>query len=305
MDRPRIVIVTGPTAAGKSRLAHALARRTGGQIINADSMQVFRGMDIGTAKPSRAERAEVPYHLLDIRNPNEPFDAFSFREEAMRVIRDLHPRRVPILVVGGTGLYLRVLERGLFRSPGADPNLRGRLKNQAEKAGSRSLWERLQQVDPLSADRIHPNDTFRLIRALEVWELTGQPLTYWHRWKEEAHSELDALWIGVAVEREVLYRQINARTEEMMASGFLEEVQKLLERGYSPALKPMQSLGYRHLVEVILGDRPLPEAVERIKRDTRHYAKRQMTWLKREGKLHWFSPGEFDTILKRMEDFYR
>jgi len=304
MRRPRIVIITGPTASGKSRLAHILARETGGEIINADSLQVFRGMDIGTAKPSQEERAEVPYHLLDIRNPDEPFDAFSFREEAMKVIGDLHRRGIPVLVVGGTGLYLRVLERGLFPAPRADGRLREVWKKEAESKGPHVLWERLKAVDPTAAVRIHPNDIFRIIRALEVWELTGRPMTAWQRWGQETTAELETLWIGLALERMDLYRRINRRTEEMMAQGFLEEVRGLLERGYGPDLKPMQSLGYRHLVEVIQKGRPLAEAVEEIKRDTRRYAKRQMTWLKKEEKIRWFSPEEFDRIRREMNKFY-
>lgn len=305
MDRPRIVILTGPTASGKTPLAHRLARMLGGEIINADSMQVFRGMDIGTAKPTPEERAEVPYHLLDICDPDEPFDAFSFRVMALSVIRDLHRRRIPTLVVGGTGLYLRVLERGLCPAPGADLALREQWKKEAEKRGPGYLWEELKKVDPLAAERIHPRDTFRLVRALEVWTLTGRPLSSFQRWKEEPLAELSTLWIGLAVEREALYRRINRRTEDMMAQGFLAEVKGLLERGYSPSLKPMQALGYRHLVEVILKGRDLAEAVEAIKRDTRRYAKRQMTWLRKEEKIRWFSSEEFATLEQTIEAFYR
>ncbi|MEW6184661.1 MAG: tRNA (adenosine(37)-N6)-dimethylallyltransferase MiaA [Thermodesulfobacteriota bacterium] len=305
MDRPKLIFISGPTAAGKTQLAHTLAREVGADIINADSMQIYRYMDIGTAKPTSRERKEVPYHLIDILDPDEDFDASSFRKQALAVIAELQQRRRPMFFVGGTGLYLRVLQRGIFPCPPADPLIRERLRKTAKEKGPEFLWAGLQVSDPESARRIKPKDTFRLVRALEVLEMTGRPISDWQHWKNEPPSAFDILWIGITREREALYRRINERTEAMMAAGFLGEVRGLLEKGFSPQLKSMQSLGYRHLVEVLKGERELSAAVELIKRDTRRYAKRQMTWLRKEDNLHWFSPEKFDTIQKLIGNFYR
>lgn len=303
MDRPKIVIITGPTAVGKSGLGHQLARGMGGEILNADSLQVFRYLDIGTDKPSRSEQREVPYHLIDILDPDQPFNASEFRIRAQSVIEKLHLRGVPILVIGGTGLYLRVLQRGLFHCPKPKPEVRKRWQQAASVQGPGFLWSALKEVDPKAAERIHPRDTFRLIRALEVLELTGRPISEWQQWQPEDESDFNILWIGLSLEREALYHKINIRTDEMMTKGFLAEVQGLLEKGYSPELKPMQSLGYRHLTRVIKGDLDLEEALGQLKRDTRRYAKRQMTWLSKEGNLNWFSPKEFDKIQFTIQKF--
>jgi tRNA dimethylallyltransferase len=294
--RPKLIFITGPTAVGKSGLGHQLARKLGGEIINADSMQVFRYLDIGTAKPSRSERKEVPYHLINIVDPDQPFNASEFRIRAQSVIEKLHLQGIPILVIGGTGLYLRVLQRGIFPCPKPQPEFRKRWQQAAFDQGPEFLWSAVKEADPKAADRIHPRDTFRLIRALEVLELTGHPISEWQQWRPEADSDYEILWIGLSLEREALYRKINNRTDEMMTKGFLAEVRGLLEKGYSPELKPMQSLGYRHLTRVIRGDLDLEEALGLIKRDTRRYAKRQLTWLSREAQVNWFSPKEFEKI---------
>ncbi len=305
LNRPRLVIITGPTAVGKSGLAHRLAQKVGGEIINADSMQVYRLMDIGTAKPSLKKRKEVPYHLIDIVKPDQPFDASAFRIQAGAVIEDLHSRQVPILVVGGTGLYLRVLQRGIFSCPRPDIEIREQWKREASLQGPEFLWSRLKEKDPLAADRIHPRDTLRLIRALEVLELTGRPISQCHQWDQGGDSEFDILWIGLSLDREILYQRINKRADQMIADGFLGEVEGLLQRGYSPELKPLKSLGYRHLVGVLKGRWDLVEALNLLKRDTRHYAKRQLTWLGREGNLNWYSSKEFDKIHSKILEFLK
>ena len=303
MHRPKLIFITGPTAVGKSGLSHQMALEMGGEILNADSMQVYRHMDIGTAKPTLREREEIPYHLIDIIDPDQPFDVSKFKIRAQSVIKELHLRRVPILVTGGTGLYLRVLQRGIFACPTPNPEIRIRWKQATPDHDPEFLWKALREADPKAANRIHPRDTFRLIRALEVLESTGRPISDWQQWGQETDSEFDILWIGLSLERETLYRKINLRTEEMMTKGFLAEVQGLLEKGYSPELKPMRSLGYRHLTKVLKGEQDLKEAVELIKRDTRRYAKRQMTWLSREPNLNWFSPKEFATIHLKISKF--
>jgi tRNA dimethylallyltransferase len=303
--RPKIVFITGPTAVGKSGLGHQLAREMGAEIVNADSMQIYRFMDIGTAKPTRSEQNKVPYHLIDMINPDEPFDASEFRIQARSVIEKLHLRRVPILVIGGTGLYLRVLQRGIFPCPKPKAEIRLRWQQAALSHGPHFLWAALKEADPMAAGRIHPRDSFRLIRALEVLELTGRPISEWQQWERGpmTGSDYEILWIGLFLEREALYRKINLRTDEMMAKGFRAEVERLLEKGYSPELKSMQSLGYRHLTKVIQGGLDLKEAVDMMKRDTRRYAKRQMTWLAKEENLNWFSAEEFDTIHYKISKF--
>ncbi len=303
MPRPKLIFITGPTAAGKSGLGHRLARSMGGEILNADSMQVYRYLDIGTAKPTASEQKEVPYHLIDIVDPDQAFNASEFRVRAQSVIQKLHLCQVPILVIGGTGLYLRVLQRGIFPCPKPEAEIRLRWQQAARDQGPEFLWDAVRETDPKTANRIHPRDTFRLIRALEVLELTGSPISEWQQWGPENLSDFDILWIGLLLDREALYRRIDMRTEEMMTKGFLQEVQGLLEKGYSSELRSMLSLGYRHLTKVIKEDQDLGEAVGLLKRDTRRYAKRQMTWLKKEINLNWFSPDEFDTIKLKIDKF--
>ncbi|WP_461375023.1 tRNA (adenosine(37)-N6)-dimethylallyltransferase MiaA [Candidatus Aquicultor sp.] len=303
MHRPKLIFITGPTAVGKSGLSHQLAREMGGEVLNADSMQVYRYMDIGTAKPTLSEREEVPYHLIDIVDPDQAFDVSKFKIRAQSVIQKLHLRRVPIFVTGGTGLYLRVLQRGIFDCPKPNSEIRQRWKQAASDQGPEFLWAAVRETDPKAANRIHPRDTLRLIRALEVLELTDRPISDWQQWGQETGPEFDIFWIGLSLDRDALYRKINLRTDEMMNKGFLAEVQGLLEKGYSSELKTMQSLGYRHLTGVLKGDLDLKEAIDLIKRDTRRYAKRQMTWLGKETNLNWFSPKEFATIHLKINKF--
>ena len=304
-NTPQVIIITGPTAVGKSSLAHRLAKTLDGEIINADSMQVYRHMDIGTAKPGPEERAEVPYHLIDIRDPDQTFQAAEFRKLALEVIENLTAKRKPILVVGGTGLYLRVLQRGLFPCPAAEPEIRKKWADLAERQEENFLWERLQEKDAAAAARIHPRDRVRLIRALEVLELTGRPLSAWQQWDRQGPAFAPFLWIGLRLERAALYARINQRTDAMIRRGFLEEVRGLLRQGYGPELHAMQSLGYRHLAQVVTGEWDLPQAVELLKRDTRRYAKRQFTWLAKEPDLNWFLPDEFDKIKNQCIDFLK
>jgi tRNA dimethylallyltransferase len=302
---PKVIIITGPTAVGKSSLGHRLAKTLGGEIINADSMQVYRYLDIGTAKPGPEERAEVPYHLIDIRNPDQLFQAAEFRSLALEAIEALTVRQKPVLVIGGTGLYLRVLQRGLFPCPAPKPELRRKWADRAEQGGEDFLWAVVQERDPLAAARIHPRDRVRLIRALEVLELTGRPWSEYRQWDRPVPPWGDFLWIGLRRERAGLYGRINRRTDEMLQRGFLAEVAGLLRKGYGPELHAMKSLGYRHLARVLTGEWDLNQAVEVLKRDTRRYAKRQMTWLAKEPDLNWFLPDEFDSICQLCINFLK
>jgi tRNA dimethylallyltransferase len=287
---PRLVAIVGPTASGKSSLALRLAQRFRGEILSADSMQVYRRMDIGTAKPSRKERELVPHHLIDILDPDQDYSAALFRTQAEPIILRLHERRTPIFVAGGTGLYLKALSRGLFHGPGADPELRRNLKERAAREGSWALHRELAGLDPDTACRIHAGDLLRIVRALEVHAQTQRPISDFHRAHAFQERPYEILKIGLGREREELYRRIEDRVDQMIAGGWVEEVRMLLDSGCSRSLKSMRSLGYRHLAAFLQGETDLPEAVAAIKRDTRRYAKRQMTWFRADEEIHWFEP---------------
>ncbi|MGQ9507764.1 MAG: tRNA (adenosine(37)-N6)-dimethylallyltransferase MiaA [Thermodesulfobacteriota bacterium] len=286
-DRPRLIILLGPTGVGKSKLAIDLAEEFGGEIINADSMQVYRYMDIGTAKPTLEEQQRVKHHLIDVVTPDQPFNAALYRAIGRKVIDQLHREKKPIFVVGGTGLYIKVLTRGIFPSPSGDSQLRERLKREAEEQGKEFLYERLKRVDPITASRLHPHDLFRVIRALEIFESTGIPISFFHEQHRFGEHSYETLKIGLEIDRDKLYQRINERVDQMVEKGFIEEVKRLLEMGYGPKLKPMQSLGYRQMVQVLLDKLNLEEALRCIKRDTRHYAKRQWTWFKADREIWW------------------
>lgn len=307
MNKPKFVAIIGPTATGKSAIALRLAQRFKGEIISADSMQVYRGMDVGTAKPSIEERRIVPHHLIDILNPDQDYSAALFRQQADKTIQELDKRKNPIFVVGGTGLYLKALTRGLFRGPAGDPGLRLALRREAEAGGSELLHRKLQNLDPGAAARIHPQDKFRLIRALEVYAQSNKPISNFqkeHGFKEDPY---EVLQIGLDCERRELYRRIEFRVERMMEYGWVDEVRSLLDAGYHPDLKTMQSLGYKHIVSYLLGKIEIRDAVLLIKRDTRRYAKRQITWFKADPGIAWFpaEPRNIELISKAVEGFLK
>lgn len=289
-DKPRLVVLLGPTGAGKTALALALAERWRGEIVSADSMQVYRGMDIGTAKPTAAERRRVPHHLIDVVAPDEPFDASRYVALARAAIDGLQAAGKPVLVVGGTGLYLRALLGGLIAGPGADEALRRSLKEEMARQGKGWLHERLRRQDERAAARINPNDGVRVIRALEVLALTGRSIVDCqedHRFAERPYAVLK---IGLAPDRRRLDERIDRRAEAMIAQGFVAEVAALLAAGYGVELKPMQSLGYRHVAAHLAGQGDLAQALRLIQRDTRRYARRQMTWFSRDREILWLDP---------------
>jgi tRNA dimethylallyltransferase len=293
----------GPTAVGKTWLVSQLTKDLGGEIVNADSVQIYRFMDIGTAKPTMADRAEVAHHLVDIVDPAHDFDASRYSELAREVIANLARQGKPAIVVGGTGLYLKAIFHGLFPGAPSDQLVRQRLRREAEKKGGAELYRRLQRIDPITAQRVHPHDLFRIIRALEVWECKGQPISALqsdHNFKDRPFLPLK---IGLRRPRPELYERINRRVEEMMAQGLLEEVRALLSRGYGPNLKSLQALGYRHMVQHLINGVDISEAVRTMKRDTRRYAKRQMTWFRRDQEINWFHPQQMEDIFRLAERF--
>lgn len=282
-----LLVILGPTAVGKTSLGLRLARRLGGEIISADSAQVYRYMDIGTDKPPHEEMAEVPHHLVDIRDPDEDFTLADFQRLATQAIAGICARgRLPIMV-GGTGLYIRAVTEGYRLSrAAADPSLRARLNAQVREAGPDALYRLLREIDPPAAERIHPNNVRRVIRALEIYYLTGVPMTVWE--KGQAEPKLcDALKIGLTRDRDELYRRIEDRVDRQIERGLVEEVRSLLLRGYDPSLKSMQALGYKEAVAFIRGEMNLEEMTRMIKRNTRRYAKRQWTWFRREPGVIW------------------
>ncbi len=292
------VAIAGPTAVGKTDLSLRLAREINAEIVNFDSVQIYRGLDIGSAKPTIRERSMVPHHLIDILDPDEPFDAALYARKARALIRRITGRGRAVLLVGGTGLYLKALLSGLVPSPGGDPMVRTYLRGLLESLGPGALHRLLMKRDPEAAAAIHPNDTFRVVRALEVYELTGMSMSQWRRMQKKMKNHRPCcIKIGLVRSRGELYRRINLRVDQMLETGFIEEVKKLLDRGYSPDLKPLRSLGYRHIIGFLQGTYSLSEAVRLLKRDTRRYAKRQLTWFRADPEVRWFHPQDLDQAL--------
>jgi len=301
--KPRIVVLCGPTAVGKTTMIINIAEALNGEIINADSMQIYRYMNIGTAKPTPAERAVVLHHMIDIIDPDEPFDAAKYGKMAHDIIIKLNEKGTVPFVAGGTGLYIKALVHGLFRAAPYDMEIRKRLIQESKEFGSGFLYNRLRVVDPKAARRIHPNDIYRIIRALEIYEVSGKPISKYH----QAHAFKDhryrVLKFGLNVGRKALYDRINVRVDNMIESGFVQEVRELLNRGYSEDLKPMQSIGYRHMVSFLEGRMEWDEAIRTLKRDTRRYAKRQMTWFRKDPDLQWKDPDNLDEIIRITQKF--
>jgi len=306
-QRPPVVVVTGPTASGKTPLAIELALRFAGEIVNADSMQVFRFMDIGTAKPSPAERARVPHHLIDVVTPKETYSAGRYARDARAAIAATHARgRVPLLT-GGTGLYIRAALHGLIDGVEADEELREQLEEEQRRAEGRGdpgrLYRRLLESDPEAAARIHPHDTRRIVRALEIAAETGRPTSRVrgaHRFEDSPYR---VLHIALAPERAELYARIDRRCQAMIEGGLLQEVRELVAAGYGPELRPMRAIGYRHIVPVMEGRDTLANALEAMRRDTRHFARRQLTWLRRVPDSVWLDPSHGAAIAELVDAF--
>lgn len=277
-----VIAVVGPTAAGKTAVGVALAERLGGEIVSADAVAVYRGFDIGSAKPDAGEKARARFHLIDVAGPDEDYTVADFERQAEAAIADIRSRgRLP-LVVGGTGLYVRAITAKLT-VPNVAPQeeFRAALQAETDEHGAPALHARLMQVDPAAAAKILPGDARRIIRALEVYEVTGRPFSSFHTPEGvRGVPRPDTYVFAVTREREELYARVDARVDAMMAAGFLDEVRGLLADGYGPGLKSMQSLGYKHLARHLTAGQPLGEAVEELKRDTRRFAKRQLSWFR-------------------------
>ncbi len=300
---PKMVVVCGPTGVGKTTAAIAIARRFNAEIISADSMQIYRHMDIGSAKPTPAEQAAAVHHMIDIVDPDEAFDAAQFERRALPSIEQLHAAQRLPLVVGGTGLYIKALLHGLTEAHKGDPRRREQLKACERRHGAGHLHRQLTAVDPDSAARIHPNDLFRIIRALETYEITGKPMSWHQRSHQFQIQRFDTLKLGLTLPRADLYARIDQRVDAMLSAGLLEEVRALLAAGYDGQLKSMQSIGYRHMVDFLADAVDWEETVRLLKRDTRRYAKRQMTWFGADDQVCWMTPDDVDAMRVKIDRF--
>lgn len=293
--RPPLLALVGPTAVGKTELSLRIAEALSCEIISGDSMQVYRGMDIGTAKLPPEERRGIPHHMIDIRDPEEPFSAADFQARCEETIRDIHSRgRIPF-IVGGTGLYVESVCYGYrFQEYGSDEAFRERMSAFARERGAEALHRRLAEVDPESARKLHPNDERRVIRALELYEVTGRPMSELQSQSrgDDKRSPYRLCLIGLTMDRAELYRRIDARVDLMLEQGLVGEVARLLESGVPRQAVSMQALGYKEIASYLAGELDYEAAVTLLKRDTRHFAKRQLSWFRHMKELHWVDVGE-------------
>ena len=290
MKRRRTILIVGCTGCGKGALARELARRTGGEIVSLDSMKVYRRMDIGTGKPSPEIRRKIAHHVIDVAEPSEEFSVAKYVACASQAMADIEQRGRPVFVVGGTLLYLKALTEGLFEGPGADPTLRARLHERAHRDGSAALHETLQQVDPKAAGRIHVNDLKRIVRALEVFDLTGKPISEWQaQWDQPGSGSAQDHFtmIGLRRSREDQNHRTNSRVHRMIEAGLVDETRSLLAESQPLSQSARKALGYAEVIDYLAERLTLEEAIERIKIHTRQLAKTQRTWLKRFHQIEW------------------
>lgn len=293
MRNNKVIVIVGPTAVGKTKFGIELAKRIKGEIISADSMQVYRYMDIGTAKPTIEEMEGIKHYMIDIVDPTEEFNVARYKEMALTCIKEVIDRgKIPIMV-GGTGLYINsVVDNVEFSEIVTDWEYRNQLQKRAQAEGTLALYQELQKVDEKAANKIHPNDLRRIIRALEVYKLTGKPISYHQEVSKQKPSSYDFLMIGLSMDRKKLYERINKRVDQMISQGLVEEVKKLLDMGVTMEHTSMQGLGYKEIMAYLEGDKSLEEAIETIKRDSRRYAKRQLTWFRRDERIYWIDVEE-------------
>jgi len=305
MEKVPLVIINSPTATGKTELAINLALEFGGEIISADSLQVYRYLDIGTAKPSQGQRSKVKHYMIDVVDPDAEFNVAFFAEQARIIIADLIRQGKPVFIVGGTGLYIRALLRGIIETPTVDENIRNYYRQLREQHGKEYLYSLLQQRDADAARKININDSVRIIRALEVMEQTGESISA----KQKRHSFADCPYktykIGIQFDRAELKQRIITRTEKMITAGLLDEVKNILDRGFSYNLKPLQSLGYKQIIGFLQKEYNWENALNLIKRDTWQYAKRQLTWFNADKEINWFNPDLSGEIKKNVEKFWK
>ena len=299
----KLIAIVGPTASGKTRLSVELAAHIGAEILSFDSMQIYRGMDIGTAKPTIEERKGIPHHMIDIADPREDYSVSRFVEEADKLLQELLSQGKPVVLVGGTGLYIDSLMKGLEFAPRPETGIREELTAIAQEQGIEVLMERLRRVDPESAERIHPSNQKRVIRALEIYLETGKTMTQHNLETQELPPKYRPLWIGLDyVNREALYSRINRRVDLMIEQGLLDELERLLAQGIPESATSMQAIGYKELMGYIRGEVSLEEATELLKQSSRRYAKRQRTWFHRNPEVNWLmldDEPDFDQVFRQ------
>ncbi|MBE5822766.1 MAG: tRNA (adenosine(37)-N6)-dimethylallyltransferase MiaA [Butyrivibrio sp.] len=309
MEKQKLIVLTGPTAVGKSKLSIELAKKIGGEIISADSMQVYKYMDIGTDKISKKKMEGVPHHLIDFLDPHEDFNVFTFQKLSKKAIKEIADRgKVPI-IVGGTGFYIQAVLYDIdFTETDEDMTLRHELEERVKKEGTNGIYEELKKVDPLSAEMIHENNSKRVIRALEYYKKTGRPISEHNAEQSKKESCYDFTYFVLTDKRETLYSRIEKRVDQMIKDGLEDEVKKLLSMNIPKTATSMQGLGYREMIGYLNGEYDLDRAVYLIKRNTRHFAKRQLTWFKRERDVNWIDKEKFDhndeLIMKEMLRIY-
>jgi tRNA dimethylallyltransferase len=301
----KVLVILGPTASSKTKVSLEIADILDIEIISADSRQVYRFMDVGTAKPTLEQRKKVPHHLIDIVKPDQYFTAADYSRRAREALKEVVSKGKEPVVVGGSGLYLRALFKGIFKGPGRDEKIRQKLKDRAEKCGSESLYLELKKKDPEAAQKIGPHNLVRIIRALEVYELTGKRISDLQKEGEYPPEEYDFIKIGLNLNRKTLYQRIEQRVEEMIKAGLIDEVESLKRKGYDLSLAPLRTFGYKEIFQYLEGEIGLEEAKGKIKLNTRHYAKRQLTWFKKEEEVIWMDGGKLNLkqeILKVFND---
>jgi len=294
-------VILGPTGVGKSITAIKLSKKLKGEIINCDSMQVYKGFNIGTDKIPLEKRENIPHHLLDIVHPNTQFTAADFAKHALKAIDLILKKNKLPIIVGGTGLYLKALLEGLFPGPGRDSSLRQKLEKRAEEKGLESLSQKLAEVDPVYSQKIGKNDKMRIIRALEVFYLTQRPFSEHFKNTKSCVKDFNAIKIGLKLNRKELYRRIEERVDKMFKSGIINEVEELLKKGADEHSPPFRALGYKYVLKFLKKEIPAEESVALTKRDTRHYAKRQLTWFRKMEGIQWFSPFDFSSLAAYLE----
>ena len=295
-----LICIAGPTASGKTGLAVALAQALNGEVVSCDSMQIYRGMDVGTAKPTPEEMQGVPHHLLDVADPGEDFSVGRYVRLATEAITDIHSRGRTAIVAGGTGLYLDSLVKGEEFAPPSREGERKFLEDAAEQKGIEYVYDMLMEADPETAERLHLSDRKRIIRAMEVFLITGLPLSWHIAQSRQRPPHYRPAWLGLNFrDRAKLYARIDARVDQMLAQGLEQEVQRLLDAGVDPQTTAMQAIGYKELASALRGECTVEEAASRIKQASRNYAKRQLTWFRRNDKIRWIYPDETPDLLAR------
>ena len=300
----QILVVAGPTASGKTGTAVRLAQEFGGEVISADSMQIYKHMDIASAKPTQEEMQGIPHHLMDFVSPFEPFSVADYVKLAREKIAEIASRGKLPIVAGGTGLYISSLVDNIqFTEEATDPSVRERLQKQAETEGILALYSRLQELDPAAAEKIHPNNTKRVVRALELYEITGMTITEQNERSRILPPPFSAFMLALFPERERLYERINLRVDQMAEAGLFEEAEKLRQMGLTKEMQSMQGIGYKEAFDCLDGLTNREECLDIIKQATRHYAKRQLTWFRRDERYHWVNPEEEGSLRAALEEF--